>query len=285
MSSMWREPSHWKRYRGGTAGKIWVDATGDGEFTRLFADSAAQYWSVSWVGDRIVFLTDAEGTGNLHSALPDGSDLRRHSSHEEFYARHASSDGQRVVYAHAGDLWLLESLDAEPYRLEIKLGGPRPGRARRPAPLRVGSFATDASGRASVVEIRGSAHWVTHRDGPAGALRVQPGVRVRLPQVLDATGRAVWVSDAGGEDALEIGTPEARSGRWPPGSSAACWSWPPRPTASTWPWPRTTGGCWSPTWTASTSASWTAPTRATSAGWPSRPIPAGWPGSSRTPPG
>ncbi|GAA3691293.1 S41 family peptidase [Nonomuraea antimicrobica] len=207
VSSMWREPSHWKRYRGGTAGKIWVDATGDGEFTRLFADSAAQYWSVSWVGDRIVFLTDAEGTGNLHSALPDGSDLRRHSSHEEFYARHASSDGQRVVYAHAGDLWLLESLDAEPYRLEIKLGGPRPGRARRPAPLRVGSFATDASGRASVVEIRGSAHWVTHRDGPAGALRVQPGVRVRLPQVLDATGRAVWVSDAGGEDALEIGTP------------------------------------------------------------------------------
>ncbi|MFI7637624.1 S41 family peptidase [Nonomuraea sp. NPDC049400] len=207
VSSLWREPSQWKRYRGGTAGKIWVDAEGNGEFTRLFADSAAQYWSVSWVGDRIVFLADIDGVGNLYSALPDGSDLRRHSSHEEFYARHAVSDGERVIYSHAGDLWLLESLDAEPYRLEVKLGGPRPGRARRPAPTRVGSFSPDATGRASAVEIRGTAHWVTHRDGPAGALRVQPGVRVRLPRALGADGRAVWVSDASGEDGLELGTP------------------------------------------------------------------------------
>ncbi|MFF4617771.1 S41 family peptidase [Nonomuraea jabiensis] len=207
VSAMWREPSQWKRYRGGTAGKIWVDAQGDGEFARLFADSTAQYWAVNWVGDRLVFLSDVDGVGNVYSALPDGSDLRRHSNHEEFYARHAVGDGERVIYGHAGDLWLLESLDAEPYRLEVTLGGPRPGRAKRPAPLRVGAFSPDAGGRASAVEIRGTAHWVTHRDGPAGVLRAQPGVRVRLPRVLDADGRAVWVSDASGEDGLEIGTP------------------------------------------------------------------------------
>ncbi|MEO3890290.1 PDZ domain-containing protein [Nonomuraea sp. B5E05] len=207
VSPMWREPSQWKRYRGGTAGKIWVDADGDGTFTRLFADSAAQYWSAGWVGDRIVFLADIDGVGNLYSARPDGSDLRKHSSHEEFYARHAAGDGERVIYSHAGDLWLLESLDAEPYRLDVRLGGPRPGRARRPAPLRAGSYSPDASGRASVVEIRGTAHWVTHRDGPAGVLQAQPGVRVRLPQALDSDGRAVWVSDASGEDGLEVGTP------------------------------------------------------------------------------
>ncbi|TDE23890.1 peptidase S41, partial [Nonomuraea mesophila] len=207
VSSMWREPSQWKRYRGGTAGKIWIDAAGDGEFTRLFADSTAQYWSVGWVGDRIVFLADIDGVGNLYSARPDGSDLRKHSSHDEFYARHAAGDGRRVIYSHAGDLWLLESLDAEPYRLDVRLGGPRPGRARRPAPLRAGSFSPDTSGRASAVEIRGTAHWVTHRDGPAGVLRAEPGVRVRLPQALDSRGRAVWVSDAGGEDGLEVGTP------------------------------------------------------------------------------
>ncbi|MEV4013086.1 PDZ domain-containing protein [Nonomuraea angiospora] len=207
VSAMWREPSQWKRYRGGTAGKLWVDAQGDGEFARLFADSTAQYWAVNWVGDRLVFLSDTDGVGNLYSALPDGSDLRRHSDHEEFYARHATGDGERVIYSHAGDLWLLESLDAEPYRLDVTLGGPRPGRAKRPAPLRVGAFSPDASGRASAVEIRGTAHWVTHRDGPAGVLRAQPGVRVRLPRVLGADGRAVWVSDASGEDGLEIGTP------------------------------------------------------------------------------
>ncbi|MDR8411545.1 PDZ domain-containing protein [Nonomuraea sp. 3-1Str] len=207
VSSLFREPSHWKRYRGGTAGKIWVDADGNGEFARLFADSDAQYWSVMWVGDRLAFLADTDGTGNVYSSLPDGSDLRRHTSHTEFYARHASTDGRRVVYAHAGDLWLLDGLDAEPYKLDVRLSGPRPARATRPAPARVGGFSPDATGRASAVEIRGTAHWVTHRDGPAGALRVQPGVRVRLPRVLGADGKAVWVSDATGEDGLEVGTP------------------------------------------------------------------------------
>ncbi|WP_327090656.1 PDZ domain-containing protein [Nonomuraea sp. NBC_01738] len=207
VSAQWREPSQWKRYRGGTAGKIWVDADGSGEFTRLFADSTAQYWSVMWVGERLVFLSDVDGTGNVYSALPDGSDLRQHTGHAEFYARHATSDGQRVVYSHAGDLWLLESLDAEPYKLDITLGGPRPARAKRPAPARAGGYSPDVTGRASAVEIRGTAHWVTHRDGPAGVLRAEPGVRVRLPRVLDANGKAVWVSDASGEDRLEIGVP------------------------------------------------------------------------------
>ncbi|MFC0861461.1 S41 family peptidase [Sphaerimonospora cavernae] len=208
VSAVWREPSQWKRYRGGTAAKIWVDATGDGEFTRLFADNPAQHWSVMWVGGRLAFLADTDGDGNLYSSLPDGSDLRRHTTHRGFYARHAASDGSRVVYGFGGDLWLLESLEAEPYKLDIILGGPRPARARRPAPSRVGGFAPDRTGRASAVEIRGTAHWLTHRDGPAGVLRAEPGVRVRLPRPLGDAGRAVWVSDASGEDALEIGALE-----------------------------------------------------------------------------
>ncbi|MEV2267122.1 S41 family peptidase [Nonomuraea africana] len=207
VSAIWREPSQWKRYRGGTAAKIWIDAAGSGEFTRLFADSTAQYWSAMWVGDRIAFLADHEGNGNLYSALPDGSDLRRHTSHDGFYARHAATDGTRVIYSHAGGLWMLDSLDGEPYELDVRLGGPRPARAKRPAPGKVSDFAPDVTGRASTVEIRGTAHWVTHRDGPSGVLRAEPGVRARLPRVLGDDGLAVWVSDATGEDALEIGRP------------------------------------------------------------------------------
>ncbi|WP_169950754.1 S41 family peptidase [Microbispora sp. H11081] len=207
VSAVWREPSQWKRYRGGTAAKIWVDATGDGEFTRLFAGNPAQHWSVMWLGGRLAFLADTDGDGNLYSCLPDGSDLRQHTTHRGFYARHATTDGSRVVYALGGDLWLLDGLDAEPRKLDITLTGPRPARATRPVRNEVGDFAPDRTGRASVVEIRGTAHWLTHRDGPAGVLRAEPGVRVRLPRPLDEAGRAVWVSDASGEDALEIGTP------------------------------------------------------------------------------
>lgn len=282
VSPMWREPSQWKRYRGGTAGKIWVDAQGDGEFARLFADSIAQYWAVNWVGDRLVFLSDVDGVGNVYSALPDGSDLRRHSDHQEFYARHATGDGERLIYSHAGDLWLLESLDAEPYRLDVTLGGPRPGRARRPAPLRVGTFSPDASGRASAVEIRGTAHWVTHRDGPAGVLRAQPGVRVRLPQVLDADGRAVWVSDASGEDGLEIGTPGGEIRTLATGELGRVLELEVAPDGKHLAVATHDGRLWSSTSSPEISGSSTGPRRETSAGSRSRPTRDGWPGSTRT---
>jgi len=47
-------------------------------------------------------------------------------------------------------------------------------------------------------------HWLTHKDGPARALHVDPGARARLPRVLGETGRVAWVTDAAGADALEI---------------------------------------------------------------------------------
>jgi len=120
---MGREAAWWKRYRGGTAGKLWIDREGDGEFVRLHADLDGNLEYPSWAGDRVVFLSDHEGVGAVYSSLADGSDLRRHTGVDGFYARHASTDGTRVVYASAGELWILDDLDgAEPRRLDIRLG-------------------------------------------------------------------------------------------------------------------------------------------------------------------
>ena len=93
---------------------------------------------------RVAFLCDHEGIGNVYSCRPDGSDLRRHTDHDTFYARNAATDGQRVVYQHAGDLWLLDSLDAPaPRRLEVPLGGARTG--RRPYQIPVVATTSTAS--------------------------------------------------------------------------------------------------------------------------------------------
>jgi tricorn protease len=222
----------WKRYRGGTAGRLWVgpasavlserahsgsaqsgqdEPAARQEFRRLQADLRGQFGSPMMVGGRLAFLSDHEGTGNIYSCALDGTDLRRHTDHDGWYARQASTDGQRVVYACGGELWLLADLDkAEPVRLEILLGSPAPGRAPRlvSADDHVGSLSVDSAGTASAVEVRGTVHWLTHRDGPARALSVVPGARARYPQVLGDSGLVVWATDAGGSDALEIGGSE-----------------------------------------------------------------------------
>ncbi|MFE4669905.1 S41 family peptidase [Streptomyces sp. NPDC056716] len=206
---MGREAAWWKRYRGGTAGKLWIDPDGDGEFVRLHEGLDGNLECPVWAGERIAFLCDHEGTGALYSSLADGSDLRRHTPLDGFYARQASGDGTRVVYASAGELWLLDDLDtAEPRRLDIRLGGQRTD--RQPYPVNAarwfGAAAPDHTARGSAVAVRGAVHWVTHRSGPARALAAEPGVRARLPRTFRADGEewVVWVTDAEGADALEF---------------------------------------------------------------------------------
>jgi tricorn protease len=221
------DPANWKRYRGGTAGRLWVgpataivsDAPGpagrvSGPFRRVLADLPGQFASPMIVGGRLAFICDHEGTGNVYSCALDGSDLRRHTDHEGWYARQASTDGQRIIYARGGELWLLDGLQAAgSVRLYITLGSPARGRAPRlvTAEDHIGSLSVDHGGRASSIEVRGTVHWLTHRDGPARAVAVVPGVRARFPQVLGTDGQVVWATDADGSDALEIGSGDPAS--------------------------------------------------------------------------
>ncbi|WP_329299581.1 PDZ domain-containing protein [Streptomyces sp. NBC_00659] len=206
---MGREAAWWKRYRGGTAGKLWIDRDGDGEFVRLHEDIDGNIEYPFWADERIAFLSDHEGVGALYSSLADGSDLRRHTPLDSFYARHAATDGTRVVYSSAGELWLLDGLDgAEPRRLDIRLGGQRVDQQPHPvsASRWFSAAAPDHTGRGSAVSVRGAVHWVTHRSGPTRALAAEQGVRARLPRTFRAEGEehVVWVTDAEGDDALEF---------------------------------------------------------------------------------
>jgi tricorn protease len=212
LTGTWgQDMAHWKRYRGGTAGRLWagqgLDAAAAGTFRRVLADIGGQLGSPMIVGDRLAFLSDFQGTGNVYSVEADGTGLRRHTDHDGWYARQASTDGRRVIYSCGGELWLLDGLDADPVRLDIVLGTPAGGRAPRliTAADHLGSLSVDKSGRASAVEVRGTVHWLTHRDGPARTLAAVPGARARFPQVLGTAGDVVWATDEGGADALAVG--------------------------------------------------------------------------------
>jgi tricorn protease len=209
------EPAAWKRYRGGATGRLWLH----GE--RLLPDINGHLANPMFVGRRVAFLSDHEGVGNLYSCRMDGTGLRRHTDHDAFYARNASSDGHRVIYQCAGDLWLVEDLEspeATPRKLEVRLGGPRTGRRvhQVPAASNVDSLSVDETGRASAVTVRGSLYWLTHRDGPARTIADTPGVRVRLPEMLGSGGQVAYVTDADGPDAVEIAyLPRASGDRSP----------------------------------------------------------------------
>jgi tricorn protease len=218
-----QDPAHWKRYRGGTAGRLWLDPDCSGEFAEILAELAGPKTSPVAIGERYAFLSDCQGHGNVYSVDAAGADLRRHTDHQQYYARQLTGDGSRLVYQHAGQIWLLADLtpDSQPRRLDIELAGARLGRA--PFELEpgkhLGDYSVDRTGRASAIEVRGNVVWLTHRNGPAPVLAATVGVRHRLPVILaeataDAGPTVAYVTSAEGPDAVEIAPPEGEARRY-----------------------------------------------------------------------
>ena len=98
--------------------------------------------SPMWIDGRIWFLGDGDGVGNLYSCRPDGSDLRRHTDHDDFYARHAQTDGRRIVYQCGADLWLFDPASDSDREVEIRVPAHRTQAARKfvPAAEHLGAF-------------------------------------------------------------------------------------------------------------------------------------------------
>jgi tricorn protease len=212
------DPARWKRYRGGTAGDLWIDRRGNGSFRRLLR-LPGNPASPMWIGDRIWFLSDHEGIGNLYSTRPDGTDLRRHTDHDEYYARFAKTDGAGIVYQHAAELWLHDTATDEGHRVDVDLRSPRVQRSRKfvAADRYLGDFALHPAGHSIALETRGKLFTMPLWEEAVRQHGRLDGVRYRLAAWVGDGSSMVVVSDEGGEDGIEVHKPgEARGRRLEP---------------------------------------------------------------------
>ena len=202
----WRsDPSHWKRYRGGTAGRLWIAPALDGEYKPLI-DLDGNLAYPFWVGSRVYFVSDHEGVGSLYSCASTGEDLRLEAAHEDFYIRNPATDGQTIVYHAGGDLYAFDAASRTARKLAIDYHSQRTQRQRRYVDAaKYRELADlDPKGERCVYVVRAQIHHMRHWDGPV-TVQAVPGSRYRLARFL-ADGRRVIaaIDRENGDECLEI---------------------------------------------------------------------------------
>ena len=199
------DPARWKRYRGGTAGDVWIDARGSGTFARLVSLAGNVVWPM-WVGERVFFLSDHEGVGNLYSVLPDGGDLRRHTDETEFYVRFPSTDGTSIVYAAGAEVRVLEpsSDRVRTVAIEAPSGSTQTSRRFLDVADELDEFAPSPDGTGLALAARGRPITMPLWEEAAILHGEGSRVRYRLVAWLPDGKRFVCVSDAGGRERIEL---------------------------------------------------------------------------------
>ena len=207
-----------KRYRGGTARRIWKFAEGAPEAACLTCDFAGESHSPQWWNGRVYFVTDRDGTMNLWSMDEAGLDLRQHTRHSGWDVRDPALDRGRIVYQVGADLWLYDTAAGSERQLEIRLASDfdqlREKWVKKPMEY-LTSAHLHPKGDSVVLTARGRVFVAPAGQGRLVSATRAPGVRYRDVVFLPDGKRLLGLSDATGELEFEtlpangVGAPAA----------------------------------------------------------------------------
>ncbi|PZR59739.1 MAG: peptidase [Candidatus Meridianibacter frigidus] len=199
------DAARWKRYRGGTAGDLWIDRDGSGNFERLIVLPGNPTWPM-WIGDRIYFLADHEGINNLYSCDLYGNDLHAHTHEEEYYARFPSTDGTRIVYSAGGEIRVFDVGRDTVQTLEVQAPSAAPQTTRRfiAASDEFEHFAPQPDGTGLALISRGQPFTLPHWEEAAVHHGSGSAARFRLSEWMHDGKRIAVVTDANGFEQIAV---------------------------------------------------------------------------------
>jgi tricorn protease len=203
----------WKRYRGGTASRIYLYRASDHGIDKIPQPATrANDVDPMWVGDTVYFRSDREGEFNLYAFDTKSKAITPVTHYSDFPVLSAAATSDALVYEQAGYLHLIDMKSKQDTRLKIGVAADlvetRPRFVKGPQYVR--NAAVSPTGARAVFEFRGEIVTVPAEKGDPRNLTNSVNVNDRSPAWSPDGQHIAWLSDAGGEYALRIGTQDGK---------------------------------------------------------------------------
>lgn len=193
------DSARWKRYKGGTAGVLWVQR-GKNKFERILQDLKTNIAKPVVINKTIYFISDHEGVGNIYSCDLTGENRKRLTSHTDYYARNLQSNQNgQLVYQCGADLWIhdLKTNKNKLVKIDFNASGVQASPRFEKWSRYFHSVAVHPSGSELAVVSRGHLFQVPPFNGVVKELDLEKNIRYNHPEY-NFTGTKLFVAAAHG---------------------------------------------------------------------------------------
>jgi tricorn protease len=204
----------WKHYRGGQTARIWIADLADSRITRVPRENSNDRDPV-WAGNTVYFLSDRKGPVSVFAYDGDRREVREVVANPRGLDINSLASGPGgLVYSQFGSIHLIDTASGAAREVPITIAADLPEtrpHMEKVSPRQILHAALSPSGKRVLFEARGEILSVPAEKGDVRNLTMSPGVADRFPSWSPDGKWVAWFSDASGEYALHLGSPDGLS--------------------------------------------------------------------------